>query len=534
MSDNLYKQAPKKPSTWTALSNTTFKWLWLATLISNIGSWMHEVGAGWLMTSLTSSTVIVALLQTATSLPSFFFMLPAGALGDIFDKRDFLLFSNITMAICAASLAVLTSLDLVGPWILLTFTFLLGVGMAMNLPTWQSIVPEIVPRHDLQGAIGLNTLGQNISRAIGPLIAGLLISSLGTVAVFICNAFSFIFIIVVLVLWERQKTQHSLPPENLISAIISGFKYARYSKPLQATIIRTIGFYFFASIMWSLLPVLTRDVLNGDEHTYSWLFSSISVGAITMAFLLPRLRQFFSHDQLINLSGMVFAAAISLTALVQDVRAALVTLALCGAAWISMMTSAQMAAQTALPNWIRSRGLAVFLTCFMGALAIGPVVWGTLAEHTSIPVAFIVSSVGLFFSTLYTRRFPVSGNTALDLSPSGHWLKLEPVLNVHHGQGPVLIQVHYRVQPSSRTLFISTLMQLGQIRLRDGATSWQYFEQVMEPEYFVELFTLPSWLDHLRQHERITKQDATIQIKIKDYLQEGTVAEVMRFIRPEI
>lgn len=525
-------QTAVSTSPWSPLSITTFRWLWIATLVSNIGSWMHEVGAGWLMTNLTTSPVIVALLQTATSLPAFFILLPSGALSDIFDRRLYLMSGNIGMCVVAIAIAAMTLSGLINAWSLLLLTLLLGIGMAMIMPAWQSIIPEVVPRSELQGAVGLNTLGMNVSRAIGPLIAGVIIAKAGSGAVFVCNALSFIFIITVLARWKRVPLESALPPERFGKAITTGLRYAKHSPALQATIYRSIGFYFFASVMWSLLPLIARVLLEGDEHTYSYLFSSISLGAIGNALLLPRWRKHFNNDQLITIAALVFAVGMSTTALVHNHVVAILALSLCGAAWITVMTCAQMSAQTALPNWIRSRGMAVFLTFFMGSLGIGPVVWGSIAELTNLSTAMLVASAGLALASVFTRRWPLSGNDTLDHTPSRHWRKPEPLLQISHEQGPVMINVRYEVAAEQLPLFLENLSLLGKARQRDGATYWQMFEDAGKPGSYLEMYVVNSWLDHLRQHERISRQDALLQETIKSLLVPGTAAVVTHYVKP--
>lgn len=517
---------------WAPLRHSVFRWLWLATLVSNVGSWMHEVGAGWLMATLSPSPVMVALMQTATSLPAFFVLLPAGALSDILDRRLYLLGANLGRLVVASLLALLTFSGWIGPWSLLLLTLLLGINIAMVMPTWQAILPEVVPREQLHAAIGLNTLGMNLSRVIGSLIAGVIIAFAGSAAVFALNAVCLLFIITVLLRWKRQAPETTLPPERFTRAVTAGLRYARHSPALQATIIRGIGFYFFASIIWALLPLIAIELLHGDEGTYSYLFAAISTGAIGTALLLPRLRRRFDNDQLITAAGFTFATGLALAALVHVTWLAMLMFCICGAAWITVMTCAQTSAQTALPNWIRSRGLAVFLTFFMGSLGIGPVVWGSVAEVTSLPTAMLISAAGLALAALFTRRWPVSGNDSLDHAPSRHWRKPEPVLAVSHEQGPVMVNVHYDVAPQNRAAFMAAMQELGKVRRRDGAHYWQYFEEAARPDHFVEVYMVDSWLDHLRQHERITRQDAQVQERIRSLLSPGTHAVVSHYVHP--
>jgi MFS family permease len=524
--------ASKNSSLWSPLKQSVFRWLWLATLVSNIGSWMHDAGAGWLITSLTDSAVVVALLQTATSLPAFFILLPSGALSDIVDRRLYLMVGNIGMALVAVTIAVLTLTGLITAWSLLTLTLLLGAGMAMIMPTWQGIIPEIVPRSDMQNAIGLNTLGMNMSRVVGALIAGEILRRTGSGAVFVCNALSFIFIIAVLASWKRVPPVNPLPPERLMPAITTGLRFAWHSPALKATIFRSMGFYFFACVMWALLPLIARDLLEGDETTFSNLYASISTGAIISGFLQPRFRQVLSTDQLLTAAAWLFAVGISLTALVPSHLLALLSLSLCGAAWITVMTCAQTSAQLALPAWVRSRGIAVFQMFFMGSLAVGPVVWGAVTELTSIRTALLTAAVGVVVATLFTRRWPVSGNAQMDHTPAQHWSKPEPVIAIAPEQGPVMITLRYQVAPTEQAAFLVEMQLLGKVRRRDGASFWQVFADTHQPEHFVETYVVSTWLDHLRQHERITRHDAEIQTRITRLLKVGTTTQESHFIAP--
>jgi MFS family permease len=519
-------------SPWSPLKIQTFKWLWLATLVSNTGTWMHETGAGWLITTLTDSPVVVALLQTATSLPAFFILLPSGALSDILDRRRYLMTGNIGMACVAITIGFLTVTGMINAWSLLVLTLLMGMGTAMIMPTWQSIIPEVVPRSELQSAIGLNTMGMNISRVIGSLIAGAIIAFLGTYMVFVCNALSFLFVIVALWQWKRVPPETKLPPEKFTAAIRTGLRYTRHSPALQATIFRSIGFYLFACVMWALLPLIARDLLQGGPRTYSFLFAAISIGAISSALLLPKLRGSLNNDQLITGASIVFAIGMSITALVHVQAIAMLALCLCGAAWITVMTSAQLSAQTALPNWVKSRGIAIFQTFFMGSLAVGPVIWGNVTKYSSLPTALLAASFGLVLAAFFTRRWPVSGNDQLDHTPSKHWRQPEPAIEISPQQGPIMVQVRYQVAPAQLNAFIEAMHKLGSARRRDGATYWGITEEAANPGTYNETYVVPSWLDHLRQHERISKQDAAIQTHIKTLLQPGTAPVVSHHVTP--
>ncbi|MDT8397138.1 MAG: MFS transporter [Pseudomonadales bacterium] len=526
--------ASSHSSPWSPLRLRTFRYLWLATLVSNIGSWMHDVGAGWLMVTLTTSPIMVALVQTATSLPAFFILLPSGALSDILDRRLYLMSGNIVMGLTALGLGLLTVTGHVDEWSLLGLTFLLGIGFAMIMPAWQAIIPEVVPRAELGGAIALNTMGMNVSRVIGSLIAGVIIAASGSGAVFLCNAATFIFIITVLAKWKRAPLDTKLPPEGFFPAIKTGLRYARHSPALQATIFRGVGFFFFASVMWALLPLIAKELLHGGPQTYSALFAAISVGAIASALLMPKVRARFSNDQLITYASIIFAIAMIITATVHVLALALLSLSVCGAAWITVMTGSQVSAQTALPNWVRSRGISVFLTFFMGSLAIGPFVWGNIAKFTDLPTAMITASVCLIIAALFTRRWPLSGNDKLDHTPSGHWKTPTPLIPVSPEQGPVMISIRYQVNSSHVPEFLTLMQQLGKARKRDGAFEWQLMQDTSGHDSYLEFFMVYTWLDHLRQHERISTQDAQLQHQIKLLLLTDTIPVITHFVKPSL
>jgi quinol monooxygenase YgiN len=350
--------------------------------------------------------------------------------------------------------------------------------------------------------------------------------------VFVCNAVSLIFIIVVLVRWKRVPPSTALPPERFWPAILTGLRFTRHSPALQATIYRSVGFYFFASVMWALLPLIALDLLEGDERTYGRLFAAISVGAIGSAFLLPTLRRVMNNDQLITRAGLVFAAGIGITATVHNHLLAMLALCICGAAWITVMTGAQMSAQTALPTWVKSRGIAIFQTFFMGSLAIGPAVWGGVAEITDLPTSMLIASGCLVVSSLFTRRWPLSGNDQLDHMPSKHWQAPELKLAIDPHQGPVMIAIRYEPEPAHVTEFLREIHLLGKARQRDGSIFWEIFEDATNPGSFLETYVVNTWLDHLRQHERISKQDAQIQARIRALLRPDTAPVVTQFVKP--
>ncbi|MEM6703313.1 MAG: MFS transporter [Acidobacteriota bacterium] len=520
----------KESSAWSPFRLPVFRMLWVATVASNVGTWMHDLGAAWLMTSLSPSPAMVALVQTATTLPVFLLAVPAGALSDIVDRRRYLLFIQGWMAAVAVALGALALSSQVNEWSLVALTFAMGCGTAMMLPAWAAVTPELVPRPHLQAAIALNSLGINIARAIGPALAGVIVSLAGTGAVFVLNAVSYLGVILVLARWKREPGASELPRERFFVAVRSGLRFARHAPELQAAVVRGLAFFLFASASWALLPLVARGVEGGGPQTFGLLVASIGAGAVLGAVVLPKVRSKVSSDALVAAASVLYAATTLSLALLDDLALLCLAMTVSGIAWISVLSSLQVAAQMALPDWARSRGLSVFMTAFMGAMAGGSLLWGQVAERTSIPVALSIAAGGLIVAILFSWRWKISGFESIDLSPAMHWAT--PVVHdgVSEDRGPVLVTLRYRVRPQERAAFLAALRTLGRRRRRDGAFSWGVFEDTEHESEFLESFYAESWLDHLRQHERVTQADRDLQEEIQEFLFEPP--KVSHFVAP--
>lgn len=519
-------------SPWSPLKIPLFRALWLATIASNIGTWMHDVGAGWLMTSLSPQPVMVALVQTATSLPVLLLALPAGALADIVDRRRFLIGTQLWLALVAALLAVATLLGMTTAWLLVALTFAMGLGTAMMMPAWAAITPEIVPRAELPGAIALNSMGMNVARAVGPAAAGVIVSAAGTGAVFALNAVSFLGVLAVLFFWRRQLAPAGLPAERFISALRVGFRFARHHGPLQHAMIRGAGFFLFASAPWALLPLIAKDLVGGGPQTFGIMVAAIGVGAVTGALVLPALRSRLSKDVLVAAATVLYAAATLVLATARELPALFVAMLVCGLAWIAVLSSLQVAAQLALPNWVRSRGLAVFMATFMGSMALGGLFWGGVAQQSSITTALLVAAGGGVLAVGLTWRWKIGMVDGTDFSPSLHW----PAPLVHDGvmpdSGPVMVTIVYRVVPAKRREFLAALGELGRRRKRDGAFAWGVMENTEAAHEFIEYFMIESWLEHLRQHERVTNADRVLQDSLRTLLVPDSEPVVSHYVAP--
>ena len=519
-------------SAWSPLGDPLFRALWIATLVSNIGTWMHDVGAGWLMTSLSPSPVMVALVQTATTLPVFLLALPAGALADIVDRRRFLIVVQLWMGCVAALLATTVFIGVVSAWSLLVLTFAMGIGAAMMIPAWAAITPEIVPRRELQSAIALNSMGINVARAIGPALAGVIVSYAGTGAVFALNALSYAGIIIVLVRWQRTVPRTELPAERFFGSLRHGVRFALHAPALQAAVIRGAGFFLFASASWALLPLIVRNLPDGGPQAFGILVASIGVGAVLGALVLPALREKLSRDLQVVLASVLYALVLLGLATVDQLWPLAGVMTVAGVAWITILSSLQVAAQMALPNWVRSRGLAVFMAVFMGSMALGSLVWGGIAQFLSVNQSLIIASVGALVAAALTWRWKVSGVESVELTPSMHWPTPRVYDTIENDRGPVLVTIEYDVQPEKTQEFIHALRELGRNRQRDGAFFWSVFEDTERPNYFIETFSVESWLDHLRQHERVTEADKAIQEFLKTLLVEGATPMVKHYVAP--
>jgi MFS family permease len=515
------------------LRHRAFAVVWSATVISNIGSWLQSAAAGWLMTGLSHNPRIVALVQVASYLPLFLFVLPAGALADVLDRRRLLLFMEVAGTLLTACFALLVGLNRVAPVTLLGFILLSGIAEALATPAWQAIVPQLVPRQDLGAAVALNGVGINISRAVGPALAGLIIIGLGLAAPFWLNALSNLAVVGALLWWRMpEKAEAKLPPEHLGRAMRVGLRYARHSPHLRSTIAHAAGFFIVASSYWALLPLVARVQLSGGAALYGVLLGAIGLGAIGGAFALPYLKTALGPDRLVSVGTAGTGCALLLYGLAQRPSVALAASLLAGASWISVLATLNVSAQASLPAWVRGRGLAVFATVLFGAMTLGSALWGQVASSLGLSTAHFIAAGGCLAILPLLWRSKLELGTNVDLSPSMHWP--EPVLfaGAEKERGPVLVTVEYRVKPENRAPFLSLLSKLEAERRRDGSFDWGVFEDAAEEGRFIETFLLDSWLEHLRQHQRVTKSDRAVQEAISHFDTRG-LPKVTHYISAE-
>ena len=515
------------PGAWSPLKIGLFRAMWLAILGSNVGTWINDVAAAWVMAERTGSPLMVALVQSATTVPVVLLALVAGTLADIVDRRRYLLFTQGWMLLVAATLATLTGLSMLTPGLLVALTFAMGCGAAMAMPAQAAIVSELVPRPMLASAVALNSIGINIARSLGPAIGGLIVAQLGPSWAFGLNALSFAAMLIVLTRWAPDATASTLPPEGFGAGLRAGLRYALRAGRLQAVLVKSAGFFFFASAVTALLPLVVRGEMHGGAGLYGILLGCIGIGAVTGALVLPTLRARMDRDLLVLLATL--ACALSLFGLAWLRHMALLPLAMLvnGFAWITVLSSLQIAAQTAVPPWVRARALSLYIMVFSLGMAAGGLSWGSIAQRTSIPLALTIASVGAVIAGLLVWRVRVAGSEELDLRPAGYWPAPELAVPVSHDRGPVLVTVEYRIADADRAAFHALMGELGRTRRRDGAVLWGAAEDVATPGIHLEYFVTSSWVEHLRQHERVTAEDRDHQLKVRA-LHRGEHAPIVR------
>ena len=498
------------------LRQSAFAVLWVATVLGNTGTFMRDVASAWLVTELSASPMAVALIQVAGTLPIFLLAIPAGVLSDILDRRRLLIGIQIMLAAVSATLMTLAHTQLISVSSLLMLTLLGGIGAALMGPVWQSIVPELVPRAQLRDAVALNSLGINISRAIGPAVGGLLLATFGATVTYASDLASYVLVCGALLWWRRAPRAADELPEQFAGALRAGLRYARGSRELHRVILRAVGYFLFASALWALLPLVARNLLRGDAAFYGLLLGAVGIGAIAGASLLPRLRARLDSDNLMLVAAFMTAIVMGSLALAPPRWLGLTLLWVLGIAWIVALTTLNATAQAILPNWVRGRGLAIYLTVFNGSMAAGSLAWGGVAQRFGVPTTLLIGAVGLIGAAAILHRYRLPPVDA-DLTPSNHWPEPLVVEPVEGDRGPVFVLVHYRIRREDRMPFLRALARLSQERRRDGASACGVTEDSSDANHIVEWFVVESWAEHMRQHQRVSHADADVQRELVRY-----------------
>jgi MFS family permease len=508
----------KPASLFRPLRSSTFRNLLIADVVSDVGTFMQSVGAAWLMVSLNAGPMYVALTQTASALPFFLLALPAGAIGDIVDRRKVILRTETWMVAVAAVLAVMTIVGKMSPVLLLVLTFALSAGDAFETPTWRAVLPELVSKEDLPAASALNGIEFNFARAVGPALAGFVIAFAGIGTAFLLNTLSFFGVILVVARWKRAAVKRTTPPETVTGATIAAMRYVRYSPAVRVVLVRAGSAMFFASCLLALLPSIAHRI-NDSPVGYGVLLGCFGGGAVLGALIMQRARSKWSADVIVSagiaLFGLATIAAGALRALVPLGAVMLIG----GAAWISFISLFIVQVLNQAPDWVRARVLAVSMLVFQGAVAAGSAAWGAIAERSGVANALLWAGIGTILSTILGLVLRLPGES-VDLTPWNHW-RMPLVLGADADDGPILVTVEYYVKPEGVSDFIKTMRKYGRVRRRDGASRWGICRDLESTDRYLETFVVSSWAEHLRQHDRVTRADSHLE----ERLRECTAAE---------
>jgi MFS family permease len=462
-------------SPWRPWCHQAFRAIWTAGLVSNIGNWMHNVGAAWMMTSLTDGIFMVALIQTASGMPAFLLALPAGAAADLVDRRRLMLCAQSVMLVVSGALCVATLTGSMTPWLLLGLTFALGCGNALNMPAQQATTSDVVPQDEVPRAVALSGISFNGARAVGPLVAGLLIAWSGTGAVFAANVLSFSLVICLLWRWKNPRRDHALPRERLMDGIASGLRYVRHAPVMHSLILRTLIFVCCSSALWALLPIVARKQLGLGAAGYGFMLGSLGIGAILGAGIMPWLRRRLGLAQMVVLSTFAFSLAGFVLGFVPLAPLVCVALVVAGVAWIVINATLSGAVHTSVAHWVRGRALAIHLLAFQGAMAGGAIFWGAIASWVGPPVALGLAGIGAVAGLLIVRREPFVVNDGTDLAP----MPLSPALApaglppADAAKSRVVVRVRYCAEAANADDLMAALTKLGRSRQRNGAKVWR-------------------------------------------------------------
>jgi MFS family permease len=498
------------------LRHTAFRRIWLASLLSNLGLLIQGVGAAWAMTQMTSSADKVALVQTALMLPIMLISMPAGAIADMYDRRIVALVSLSIALVGATALSVLAWLGVVTPEILLEFCFIVGSGMALFGPAWQSSVSEQVPAETLPSAVALNGISYNIARSFGPAIGGIVVATAGAVAAFAINAVLYIPLLVVLFLWRRTSEPSRLPRERLNRAIVSGVRYIANSPSIRIVLARTLVTGLIGGSVSALMPLVARDLLHGGAQTYGIMLGAFGMGAVIGALNIAEVRKRMSGEAAVRACALSMAGAIAAVALSREPVLTAAALVVAGAVWMLAVALFNIGVQLSAPRWVAGRSLAAFQASIAGGIAIGSWGWGRLTDAAGVETALLISAALMFASPLL-----------------GRWLKMPPVdarteaaelladpevrLPLTGRSGPLVVEIEYRVDQENARAFHNVMQEVQLSRQRNGAYGWSIARDIADPELWTERYHCPTWLDYLRQRNRSTQTERALHQRAMDF-----------------
>ncbi len=496
--------------TFAPFQHPQFRLLWIATLIANLGGLIQSVAAGWVMTTLTASPGVVALVQGATTLPIMLFSLASGALADNFDRRRIMLAAQALMMVVSAALAITVYLGLIGPALLLAFTFLIGCGVALHNPSWQASVGDVVPREDIPAAVSLNSIGFNMMRSIGPAVGGVIVAAAGAAASFAINAVSYLPLLVALARWKPNYPKRDLPREGFLSAMWAGLRYTSMSPNMLIVVLRSFLFGLAAVSVLALLPVVASVILDAGALTFGTLLGAFGVGAIVGALLNARVRARFTNETIVRLACVVFAVCVALLGVSKVPLLSYMLLVPLGACWVLCLSLFNVTVQLSTPRWVVGRALSLYQTATFGGMALGSWVWGAGADAYGVPLALGGSAAVMILCAAVGLRLPLPAFSSLDLSPIDKFREPMLRLDLKARSGPILVMVDYVIDQSNVPQFLEAMAKRRRTRIRDGARQWTLLRDLENPELWSESYHVPTWIEYIRHNQRRTRADLEI------------------------
>jgi MFS family permease/quinol monooxygenase YgiN len=493
------------------LRNPLFRMLWGVWITANMCMWMNDVAAAWLMTTLTTSPIMVALVQTASTLPVFLLGLPSGALADIVDRRRVFLFTQIWVAGVGLVACAFVFAGTISPPLLIALTFANGIGLALRWPVFAALVPELVERRQLSSALALNAIAMNVSRIGGPVIAGAVIAAAGSAYVFLLNVVVSIGAALVLQRWKREPKTSALPGERFLGAIRIGVQHVRQSHPMRTALLRISLFFVQGAALPALLPLVAKGLGGGDAGTFTLLLACMGVGAIAAALYLPRWRRGMSSDRLVTICTVTHAVMMVVVSFAPNVFVAVPAMMVVGATWISVANTITLSAQLSLPDWVRARGMSIYQMGMMGSSALGAALWGQVATMTSVHTSIVCAAVASLACLAWTRGRTLDAAASEDMTPTDEIKSPEAALDIAPDDGPVIVTVEYRIDPQNVPAFLAVMRDSRRSRLRQGVVSWNLFRDTTDPSLYIEHFIDETWADHLRRFNRMTTGDVGLR-----------------------
>jgi MFS family permease len=495
-------------SPFSPFRHTLFRRIWLANTVSNFGSLVQAVGASWTMATITPAADMVTLVQASTALPIMLFAIVSGALADNFDKRRIMLTAQVFMLALSILLCLFTYLGLITPWLLLSFTFIIGCGAALNNPSWQTSVGEIVPREDLPAAVSLNGMGFNLVRSVGPALGGIVVAIAGGAAAFAINVFTYIPMLAVLWTWRPVPRASTLPREPVAGAVVSGLRYVAMSPSIKRVLLRSFWFGISSSSVLALLPLVVRDGLHGNAAGYGATLAAFGVGAVAGALIGSRARETIAGETMIRICFLGLALCTAGLALSKDTWFALPALMIGGGCFVTSMSLFNVTVQLSTPRWVVGRAISIYQATTFAGTALGSWYWGHAAAELGLTDALLVSCALLSIGAIIGIVLPLPTPAALDLDPLGSFIEPPLAIDITPKSGPILIQIDFEIASENVAEFLQLMEARRRIRMRDGARDWALGRDLCDARRWTESFRLPTWTDYVRHNHRRTKADA--------------------------